>query len=164
MLWQSLDFWTWQNVTRDSEPWERARPVMSARFLEAICSFDQVVPEIGKEKPPCPIMVSDTNIQAPYKLVITRASEPLQMPVRHVECDEAQSAPRVSCGRELCWWFVPTQSPDWRALGPLPSSRLSDGQTGERCERCETFLARAGRCRVLYSLGGNRSEKININT
>ena len=59
MLWQSLDFWAWQNVTRDSEPWERD-PAMSARFLEAICSFDQVVPEIGKKKSPCPMMVSDT--------------------------------------------------------------------------------------------------------
>ena len=34
---------------------------MSARFLEAICSFDQVVPEIGKKKSPGPMMVSDTG-------------------------------------------------------------------------------------------------------
>ena len=65
---------------------------MSARFLEAICSFDQVVPEIGKKKSPCPIMVSDQTSDHPEEL-----SEPLMS----VTCDEAQSA-RVSVGCELC--------------------------------------------------------------
>ena len=162
MLWQSLDFWTWQNVTRDSEPWE-PDPVMSTRFLEAICSFDQVVPEIGKKKSPCPIMVSDTDTRGQYKPVS-------DSPDASVTCEACRVwwGP-ISPPCQLRPWVMlmirsHSQSPDWRALGPLPSSRLSDGQTGERCERCETFLARVGRCRVLYSLGGNRSEKININT
>ena len=57
---------------------------MSARFLEAICGFDQVVPEIGKKKSPCPMMVSDTS------------DDPGDSPVMIV------MRPRVSCGCELC--------------------------------------------------------------
>lgn len=67
---------------------------MSTRFLEAICSFDQVVPEIGeKKKSPCPIMVSDTpthksSIQTSSDHPGKRVSEPLslQMPVTCEAC------------------------------------------------------------------------------
>ena len=150
MLWQSLDFWTWQNVTRDSEPWERA-PAMSARFLEAICSFDQVVPEIGKKKSPCPMMVSDTGAD-PCEPGSPDASDlwvwwgwwgpisPSQLRLWVMLMIRSHSGPRL----ESSW----------------PLAIIADGRKMRDARLFWLVPGVVG----LYPLGGNRSEKININT
>lgn len=148
MLWQSLDFWAWQNVTRDSEPWERD-PAMSARFLEAICSFDQVVPEIGKKKSPCPMMVSDT-IQKP-RLVI----QPSELELTFSRCQWlvwwVWWGPISPCQLRL-WVMLMIRShsePRLESSWPLAIIAALWRQTGERCGMRDFF----GSCRALSGTG-----------